>query len=224
LGTAVIKTDVELVPAGGSAGQVLAKASGTAYDTAWVEPTFNSEGWHPSSTGSRVGQFGNFGVNQADHNFGVNRLYVWPCVVSESVTVTDWWFRVTTGNSAGNTVVRAGIYETDDSFDLLGDLVVDLGTVTVNTSATGQFFQSCNFTLSPGYYFMAFTHDRVLSYRGMQNANRYFVRNTGNSFAFSAEGPSGGAPPANALPDPLPSISWAVSNIPNSGPLFFVWS
>ena len=109
------------IPTGGATAQVLAKASGTNYDTAWNDPKFSwntASGFYygpPSATVSITGS-----------GFA-NRITAVPMFFPKPTTIDRIAFRIFTGGAAGS-IVRLGVYASTSS-GLPGALLHDFGTV-----------------------------------------------------------------------------------------------
>jgi hypothetical protein len=130
--------DYSRVPTGGSAGQVLVKDSGTDYDASWVNPRFLVK--------PRVNNFIGtaYGSQLTNFNFPVDRLLFIPIIVRQSVTVDQIGINV--GVAEAGSLVRLGLYENVDG--VLGDLIVDAGTV--DGSTTGNKTITISETLDAG--------------------------------------------------------------------------
>jgi len=134
-----------MLPVGGTTNQVLAKIDGTDYNTQWVNPTtpkyppfVSGAFYRPDLTLTTV------------TNVVANTTYYSPLYVN-STTAFD---RIgCTPISAGTASVRLGIYS--DTNGAPDALVVDAGTVTVNSTLTA-FLITINQTLIPGWYWLAF--------------------------------------------------------------------
>jgi hypothetical protein len=144
-GTAVVDNDTRLLPAGGAAGQALAKVSATNYDTAWVTP--QDTGTIPTVTGTAnrwIANFGTIGIRLAPDG-DVDAV---PLFIGASCTVDRLYAVITTAGSAGS-VVRLGLYRFNDDGGGL-TLIVDGGTID-GTSATAQEV-TVSAALTPGLY------------------------------------------------------------------------
>lgn len=140
----------EGVPDGGSAGQVLAKASGTAYDTQWS--------WSPQLAWPSNTRF--VMMAQTPLSFGGSswapardRLYFTPIFTRSSFTLVGLHTRVIANAAAGATF-RLGIYSAT-SLGQPGSLLLDAGTV--DASSTGfKSISGLSLAMVPGLYFAAF--------------------------------------------------------------------
>jgi hypothetical protein len=140
-GTAVVDSDTRLVPAGGSAGQVLVKASATNFDTGWLDNRF-----------SFVAESGLYFKPPGNHpslTVIADRLSFVPIEIA-SCQIDRIAVVVTTG--AAGSLVRLGIYNSN-SAGYPGNLFFDAGTV--DSSTTGLKEITVNQTLQPGRYWLA---------------------------------------------------------------------
>jgi hypothetical protein len=119
--------DYSKVPTGGVAGEVLAKVSGSDYDTAWVERSYP---WTALS-GASYGNLGNATTTQS-----LNACHFVPVYFPLPTDLTHIRAEVTTAGSAG-AVIRLGLYEQgSDGFP--GNLIVDAGTVSSETTGVKE--------------------------------------------------------------------------------------
>jgi hypothetical protein len=131
------------VPTGGTTGQVLTKASGTNYDTAFTRIYFPASGTvagryeYPPGTNSAL-------------TMTADRLYLVAMFFIKPTTVDRIGVHVTTAGAAGS-VIRLGIYNADDNM-FPSTLLLDAGTV-VGTS-TGNVDITISQALNPGIYWM----------------------------------------------------------------------
>jgi collagen type VII alpha len=127
------------IPTGGTTGQVLAKASGTNYDTAWNDPKVPSYvvigGEYFSSPASTVA-----------NNIPAEGALRSAPILLPKCTVTTIAITVTIAGSAG-ALIRLGIY------DLAGNLIVDAGTV--DASVTGDPEITISQAVDAGWYLLA---------------------------------------------------------------------
>jgi len=135
----------EGVPAGGSAGQVLAKASGTAYDTVWstLGSTLggNRSGWFQWTSGKSL-------TNRAH---GAQEVYFVPINIDTASTFDQIAIYVVTGAASGS--IRLGIYN-ESVGGVPSGLLQDFGTVSTATSSTTVTI-TISLSLSPGRYWLA---------------------------------------------------------------------
>jgi hypothetical protein len=113
------------VPTGGTTGQVLTKASGTNYDTAFTRIYF------PAS-GTVAGRYEYPEGSNTTLAMAANRLYLVAMFFIKPTTVDRIGVRVLTAGAAGS-VIRLGIYNADDNM-FPSTLLLDAGTL-VGTSA-----------------------------------------------------------------------------------------
>jgi hypothetical protein len=167
-----------------------------------------------------VGQGGN-------RNFAASTLQVWPFVVTEPITVTNWVADVRTNTSASTETMRAGVYEIDSEL-VLGDLVVEFPTLTVPTG-TGLYVTAlaAPLDLLPGRYAVAWVVSAsTFTLRTPQTAIP-FVRlaQTNNLPARFVYGANGAYPVANPLPDPVTNQVNIQTDAASWGPsVLLVWS
>lgn len=140
-----------VIPVGGTTGQVLAKASGTAYDTVWTSD-YLVEQPRPVPAGgvARRGVPGvMLGAESADSFDGGSGLRYYPFVVHRTLTITEAAVRVTAGTNVGLTL-EAYVIPADSSWQPTG-LATFLGQV--DGSSTGvKTFTGLSITLPPGRY------------------------------------------------------------------------
>lgn len=124
----------EGVAAGGTAGQVLAKASATDYDTEWVDQSGGGGGViHQRPYSSDSGSYCGDDVMSAAGSFTLvaDRKYLIPQRFSKDCTITE------VGVGVANTTassIRIGLRELDQSTGIPGDLIADFGTVSGATT------------------------------------------------------------------------------------------
>jgi hypothetical protein len=126
----------EGVAAGGTTGQVLAKASATDYDTEWVDQSGVAGGViHQRPYSSDSGSYCGDDVMSAAGTLLMvaNRKYLIPQRFSKACTISEVAVGVT-GAVAG-TNIRIGLRSLDQSTGIPGALVADFGTVS--SAATG---------------------------------------------------------------------------------------
>jgi hypothetical protein len=107
------------IPTGGATGQVLAKVSGTNYDTAWDDPKFS---WNTAS-GFYYGPDSAASASTAL----ANRVTAIPMFFPKPTAIDRIAFRISAGGAAGS-LVRLGVYAST-SDGLPGALLHDFGTV-----------------------------------------------------------------------------------------------
>jgi hypothetical protein len=131
------------LPTGGTTGQVLAKASGTNYDTEFTRIYFPAQG-------TKSGRYEYPPGTNAFQAMSANSLYLVAMFFIKPTTIDRIGVRVTTAGAAGS-VIRLGIYNADDDMFPAG-LLLDAGTV-VGTS-TGNVDITISQALNPGIYWM----------------------------------------------------------------------
>jgi hypothetical protein len=135
------------VPTGGTTGQVLAKASGTNYDTAWRQPFIDS----PNATGTNrfipIRGFVIFGNSNVPSAGQIDAVPIW---VPVNATLNRIDISVTTAGSAG-AIARLGIYSNGSDFK--PDQLLVQGTV--NAETTGIKSLTISLAVTQGYYWLA---------------------------------------------------------------------
>jgi hypothetical protein len=145
-GTAVVDNDTRLLPAGGVTGEVLAKVSGTNYDTTWQNVMgFNTAGRQPGRWEGVPGTNSNL-TTTADV------LIVSPIFFSQTVTLDRIAARVVTAGAAGS-VIRLGIYGSTSTM-FPGTLVLDAGTIDGTITAGSSQEITISVTLPAGVYWI----------------------------------------------------------------------
>lgn len=140
--------DVHSVPSGGATGQVLAKASGSDYDTEWATPSSSGGGSGNGVTlqadpiiitpgmgrsGSFVSIMGNTTPSDITRPFDpALHAAAAPVVIPASITVDSISVKVTTAGDAGATI-RFGLATCDDT-GAIGATVLDSGALTCDTT------------------------------------------------------------------------------------------
>jgi hypothetical protein len=143
------------LPTGGSAGQVLTKASGTAYDAEWddVQPyvggftRLTGESSRYICPGASVAFRGSRTVTN-------NRLHFTPWLVFEPITIDAVTTVVTT--AAANTTGRIAVYAADFHFQPTGAPLIDFGTFTPTTTGAKTLTLGTAVTLTTGRYVMLY--------------------------------------------------------------------
>jgi hypothetical protein len=147
-GTAVVDNDTRLLPAGGATGQVLAKVSGTNYDTGWRQPGYVVP---PPVVGEYLiqdaGRLG-YGVTPLINN----EMNAGAIFVPRSITVDQISIAVTTAASAP-AEGRLGIYAADND-GKPSTLIVDAGLYDATTTGTKTITLSPAVTLPQGVVFL----------------------------------------------------------------------
>jgi hypothetical protein len=158
------------IPVGGTANQVLAKNTGTDYDTAWVAnsagssdgffaPSYSSGYWYDRRTGTHQVASGSVNTTATPT---VSQIYYVPVYLHKSVTVSA--FALCSGGAAGATsgaAVRIGSYKPDGTDGAPSTLITDYGVSTsLLTLATtlGTFSTltlSSSSTLPKGFVWLA---------------------------------------------------------------------
>jgi hypothetical protein len=148
----------EVIPAGGSVGQVLVKQSATDYDTGWE---LRSLSWKPVPTYA-YGHMSNTTLAMV-----LNRLYFNPILLPQATDVDQITVTIETAGTAGS-VVRLGIYlpGTDGAPDAL---LVDAGTID-GTSTTTQSI-TIDETVSGLVYLSAVAQVAAPTIRAISSAN-----------------------------------------------------
>jgi hypothetical protein len=230
------------VATGGTTGDLLVKQSSTDFDTAWATRTtlaadtaFTSAFAATTATLTVASESTNlrheglglpntFFVGQGNRSHTASSLFVWPFVVTEPITVTNWVADVRSNTSASTETIRAGVYELDSEL-VLGDLIVEFPTLTVPTG-TGLYVTALATPLNllPGRYAIAWVVSAsTFTLRTPQTAIP-FMRLTQAS-NLPARFLYGSSPVANPLPDPVANqvtiqtdgVSWGPS-------VLLVWS
>jgi hypothetical protein len=134
----------EVIPPGGATGQVLAKVSGSDYDTAWSFLQTRSAGTQPGRWEHPEG------LNDS-HTCVNNGLQISPIFIARATTLDRIACRVETAGSAGS-VIRLGVYGGSDSL-FPSSLLLDAGTV--NAESTGTKEITISLALNPGVYWLA---------------------------------------------------------------------
>lgn len=165
---------------------------------------------------------------------GVNRTHpastvlVWPFVVTDPITITDWTTKVTVNTSASTETLRAGIYNLSAGY-VVGSLVLEFPTLTVPTG-TGLYVTALSspLNLASGRYAIAWNVSATtFSLKTPQAAfGALSMPASNNAPARFLTGSNGSSPIANPLPDPVPTPQLAIATDVNSwGPSVLpVWS
>jgi hypothetical protein len=221
----------EGVPAGGSTGQVLAKASGTNYDTAWEAV---------EDLGARVGT--GISTYPADSNnyYGwpsltlngnriiataTDRIRYWPFEIDRPARVHGWVVTCWANTSGTATTFRAGIYEMSSNLQP-GALATELGTVSVPATTTGAYETTLvtPVDLSPGVYTAAWIASSTTpTWRGTNDATKPLIRGSvGGNFCVARYISPIGQSATSSLPNPAPIGITADVDANAWGPLFFI--
>ena len=119
-GTTGVFEPEEIVPAGGTTGQVLTKTSGVDYDSSWSHPAFS---W----TTQPGEYYGPMVAAQASSATQANRISCIPMFLPRPTPIDRIALRISAGGAAGS-LVRLGIYASTAN-GLPGALLHDFGTV-----------------------------------------------------------------------------------------------
>jgi hypothetical protein len=203
----------EGVAIGGTAGQILTKASSTNYDTAWQHPAYS---WTYSQAGFYVSH-----PPQSTTTFALTnkRTFCTPIFFPRPTAIDRISVRITTAGSAGS-LIRFGLYEDIGAYP--GALLTDFGTidgtivdtaveVTISTTVQGLVWFAARAS-------DAATRPTVIAYAGGTNP----ITMGSNSPAVQTAGwLSATESPADQLPDPFPSPANG-AGVSNSGPVMRV--
>lgn len=145
------------VPAGGSTGQVLAKASATDYDTEWADASGGgsaSKNWIPGVF--NIPGFPIIGANMGNGNFswGSTNVYMVPFTITASGTATGLQVAVNNAGASGSTA-RIAIYTAGATNTSPHTLLLDAGTVAIDSSGLKGI--TISQALSAGRYLLAIT-------------------------------------------------------------------
>lgn len=116
------------VPAGGTAGQILTKNTGTDYDSVWATSSASSPLKIRTGSGYWHGRGGSVASIGA---LGANYLRAMPMFFDRACTATSMAIYIST--AVASSTVRLGIYA-DDGAGAPGTLVIDAGTVDSSTT------------------------------------------------------------------------------------------
>jgi hypothetical protein len=153
------------IPTGGATGQVLAKASGTNYDTAWENRLADLlSGSYPLL--ARPITAGRFlttlrtvgGANQA---VAQDRTDAFACIVPVDVTINQIGVEVMVANSGATG--NLGIYASD-SVGEPASLILDAGAIDASTTGVKTITISPALTLTAGVYFLAISRTSASSF------------------------------------------------------------
>ena len=114
----------------------------------------------------------------------IDEVRYFPFVVDHPIQVDQLTIEVTSAGSA-STTARLGIYHADKNFQAT-TLVVDAGTVTVDSTGQKDLAVSPAEMLAPGRYMMAFNSDGTPTLRGVRAFGPWGLRDliTANPFIF----------------------------------------
>jgi hypothetical protein len=157
------------IPTGGATGQVLAKVSGTNYDTVWGPlgmPFPNTLTSPPSGTwiSNGTGAYTTEAVSSAN-------TFVVPFFVSVTRTFDRIAIHITTAGAGGSTV-RLGIYNTDGG----NPTTVLYNSAAIAADTTGTKEDTINITLTPGLYALAYYQSGLMTTRRFPLANAPSIR------------------------------------------------
>ena len=145
------------LPAGGTIGQVLAKASNEDFDTEWATVSSSGGGGTFEGPITRTGHYsfplGDISLSGTFSLANDCAVYA-PFPVAETRTFDRIGLLMHWTGPQANTVVRLGIYDNDDGYP--GNLIVDAGTV--DTSTTGLKEITISEELTPGLYWLCAAH------------------------------------------------------------------
>jgi hypothetical protein len=145
--------DFSRVPTGGSAGQVLVKDSATDYDASWVglpntvdpRAIVTGSGWSRNYISPNGGL-----TTRTDTSNRLMRIWPWPLFGTQ--TFTHIGINVTATTVNAGTVSRLGILKANPADFRTFDVVLDAGTVAIDTTGIKEI--SINQTLTPGVYWL----------------------------------------------------------------------
>lgn len=155
---------------------------------------------------------GEFSTPQTTNTLAIssNTLYAMLFPVGMRTTFTRIAIDVT-ATAVGN--ARLGIYAADGTGGVPGTLVLDAGTVSVDTS-TGVKQVTISQTLDPGFYWTTVVSDVTPTLRAILNTNGPYVASVGVAAPGTGDTQYSIAHTYGALPTPFGSGSWAAANIP----------
>lgn len=146
--------------------------------------------------------------------FLANWIYAFPYAVTKTHSYDRIGVNVTAGYGPAKKM-RLGVYaNAAGDYAYPGDLIVDGGELTVNSSA--DFISNISITLDPGLYWVSFLGDEAYTMRSVQATGQYYVlgittplTNAGSPYFYKSQA-------YGALPDPFPASAsfGAAGNIP----------
>jgi len=161
------------VASGGTAGQVLAKASSTNFDTEWVTPFM----WPYALTSFPAGTYVTHG-SSANLNFGGANTgtFIMPFLLRSTMTFDRIACDLLSAGGAGATV-HLGIYNTDG---VTPTSLIYGSPVGIPANTTGVKEDTINVTLQPGLYGLAVRRSEALNLRGFQLERSLVIGHSSN--------------------------------------------
>lgn len=165
--------DGEGVPVGGTAGQVLAKASATDYDTEWVEQSGGGGASLPSKLQALPmpeSFIRNFTGDERARSLDPNKLIISPLYYGPALPVSHFNFYTTT---VANFDIKITIYK----YDRTDGMIKNVLRFTHSTnSLTGIISIPITITLEPNEYYLYslnHNHSSAISVRETANSQSY---------------------------------------------------
>jgi hypothetical protein len=147
-----VPTDDPLVPAGGATGQVLVKASGTDYDTAWtVKPAPGLAYQRNTKSTAKFYAASPFVFEGGTVTPALETVVYSPLWITHDLTITQIGLRVITG--AAGSLYRLGVYSADADGNP-DALLLDAGTLDAST-AGHKGISGLSLALTAGEYWTA---------------------------------------------------------------------
>lgn len=206
------------LPAGGTTGQVLQKASNGNYDTEWA--TASGGGGLPLQLPPRAGAFYSSWYAQVTTDGTpdnvADAIFAIPFMCAHAVTWTKIGFHQVAGIAATN--VRLGIAKAHAATWFPDALLLDAGTVTTDPATDNsdrEITISQALSANTLYWLLLVAQDPLITIKFMQNSHSSVLQPgagfaNGFSTSFSAAAPLGGYSTTTgygALPDPFPDFN-----------------
>jgi hypothetical protein len=207
--------DYSRVPTGGSAGQVLVKDSGTDYDAVWqglpntVDPRaiVTGSGW----TRNYTSHFSTPSTRTTSVNNSL-RVLSFPLFAEQAFTHIGVRVSATTANAGA--LARLGIFTANPADFRNFDLVLDAGTVAVDTTGIKEI--AITQTLKSGVYFLgAMTEDLTsgsVTFDAVGGSNPFMPAGENGGTIFRGAGTGGILPSSGPFPSTVTGLPSNASN------------